>query len=344
MNFLIEKYGLQNKFTKAPPPTKSFNKFENTTPQIEDFNIMADVLYLPKTKEGFNYLLVIVDLATKEVDFEPVKNTNSQTILDATKKIFKRKHIKEPYASISTDAGIEFKSVFHKFFKDKNIYHKIALPNRHTQQAPVENANRQIGYILNMYMNKREVETGKIYREWTDILDQLREDMNKIRKKKLPDKLEDIKIPDYTEALIENEPKYKVGDVVHIALDYPKNALNQKQNTSVFRVGDIRWDTQSRKILKIVYMADKPYYRYIVSGIKNASFTENQLKLSDNTEETYFVKKIIGEKTQNKIKYYLVWWKGKAKTESSYEPEKNLIEDGLKDYIDEYKKNKKKKR
>lgn len=341
MNFLIEKYGLENKFTKAPKIEKTFNKFDNRVPQIEDFNLMADILYLPKTKKDFKYLLVIVDLASKEVDFEPVKSLESSIILNATKKIFKRQYINEPYASINTDAGIEFKSVFHQFFKNKNIYHKVALPNRHTQQSPVENANKQIGYILNMYMNKKEVETGKLYREWTDIIDELRIDMNKIRKKELPKNLEDIKIPDYSEAIIEKEPKYQVGNLVHIALDYPRNALNHKQNTNNFRVGDIKWDTQSRKILKIIYMADKPYHRYMVSGIVGASYTENQLQLADNEEETYYVKKIIGEKIQKKIKYYLVWWKGKRKNEATYEPETNLIEDGLEEYINDYKLNKK---
>jgi len=38
-------------------------------------------------------------------------------------------------------------------------------------------------------------------------------------------------------------------------------------------------------------------------------------------------------------KYYLVWWLGYKKKESTWDPSNNLIKDGLKEYIDEYENN-----
>jgi hypothetical protein len=53
---------------------------------------MADLLELPETKKGFKYLLVVVDLATDEFDIEPMTNNKSLTVVDAMKRIFKRKY------------------------------------------------------------------------------------------------------------------------------------------------------------------------------------------------------------------------------------------------------------
>ena len=85
-------------------------------------------------------------------------------------------------------------------------------------------------------------------------------------------------------------------------------------------------------------MNDKPYYRYILSGLKNVSYSETELMKSKEKTEKFKVKKIIGSKIENKKKYYLVWWKGYLKKDATWELEDNLIEDGLEEYIKDFKK------
>eukprot|EP00981_Chlorochromonas_danica_P010827 scaffold3440_cov166-Ochromonas_danica.AAC.1 len=99
--------------------------------------------------------------------------------------MFKRKYIKKPYASLKTDGGSEFKGVFHKWLQNNEIMHKVSLPFRHKQMANVESLNRQLGRLFNGYMNTKEEETGKRYREWTDIVDIVRKELNEHRHKKL---------------------------------------------------------------------------------------------------------------------------------------------------------------
>lgn len=286
MNKLISKLGIDEKFTKVVKQPNKHNKVKDNVPLIEDYNFMADVLHLPKTKSGYRYLLVMVDLANDEFDIEQMKNKESANILAAMKIMFKRNFLKLPYASIRTDAGSEFKGVFRKFLYDKNIYHKIALPNRHTQLANVEALNKQLGRLLNGYMNMKEKETGKPFTTWTNVLGVIRKDLNKIRKKKLPkdeithvyptfDPIEKIKTKRglrFKKVL----PKFKVDDMVHRLLDYPMNALGQKQ-TGSFRQGDYRYEVKPRKIKEIFYYAGDVKYRYQLEGIKNASFKESQL-------------------------------------------------------------------
>ncbi len=240
---------------------------------IADYNFMADILFLPTTKEGFKYCLVIVDLANDEFDIEPMKTKTSQDVLTSMLKIFGRTYIKKPEASITTDDGSEFKGVFHKWLYNESIYHKIALPARHSQLANVDSLCKQLGRLFNGYMNKKELETKKTFREWTDILVTVRTELNKFRKKKLPTNISTVvpNIPDF-----KVKPKFEVGDEVYRLLDSPKDALGNKQSTSNFRVGDFRFDTKKREIIKVITMAGTPTYRYML--VTKASYTENQLR------------------------------------------------------------------
>jgi len=274
MDKIIKKLKIDETFTKAGKKQKVFNKVKNNIPLIEDFNFMADLLLLPETKEGFKYLLVVVDLATDEFDIEPLKNKTPADVLNGIKKMIKRKYIKKPYASIRTDDGNEFKGVFHKWLYDNSILHKVALAGRHKQLGNVEVLNSQLGRLFNGYMNMKEEETKKIYKEWTDILNFVRKELNAIRKKELNFDVENYPAFDFKKA---GKSKYKIGDLVYEKLDHPQNALGQKQPTANFRVGDYRYSKQPKKIIKIIYMNDEPFYRYMLEGIKNASYSSLEL-------------------------------------------------------------------
>jgi hypothetical protein len=326
MNALLKKLKIDETYTKPLKKPIWDSVKQNTYPK-QDYNFMADVLFLPETKEKFKYLLVVVDLWSDEFDIEPIKNKEPQTILDAMKTMFKRKHIKEPYASIRTDDGNEFKGVFHKYLNDNNILHRVGEPGRHQQLANVENLNRTLGRLLNGYMNSVEEATGKVYREWTDVIDVIRTDLNELRKK-----------PDgniYKMASItDKEPTFKIGDVVIRKSEKPRNALGNIQPTSNFRVGDYRWDTTNpRKIIKVLYYPNN--IRYVLNGFPNVSYTENELKRV-KSQEKYAVRQLIGKKKERNVTYYLVWWRKYKKSESTWEKERDLIEDGLKFLIDKF--------
>ena len=85
--------------------------------------------------------------------------------------MYKRPYIKKPYASIRTDSGNEFKGVFQKYLYDESILHTVPENLAVTNNlANVESLNRQLGRIFNGYMNKKEEETGKVYRRMDNIL------------------------------------------------------------------------------------------------------------------------------------------------------------------------------
>lgn len=333
MNNLLKKIKIDDQFTKVRPKQKQFNHFQNNLPHLQNYNDMADLLMLPKTKQGYKYLLVIVDLATNMFDMEPLKTKTADENTIALKKIFKREYIKLPYASMRTDNGSEFMGSFDKYLINNGVLHKFSLPNRHTQMAVVDRLIHQLGTLFNGYMNEKELETESVYCEWTDIIDLVRKDLNNIRKIEVN---KNFDISEYPEFNPIKPSKYKIGDVVHQKLDYPENALGHPQPTSNFRAGDYRYSAIPKKINKVLYFNDKPYYRYLLDGIPNASFSEFELIPSKFTETKYKIKQILNSKILKKQKYYLIWWQGYLKNESTWEPEKQLIEDGLKKEIDDY--------
>jgi len=202
-----------------------------------------------------------------------------------------------------TDGGSEFKGVFNQYLYDESILHKGIVADRHNSMSNVESLNRQLSRLFNGYMNRKEEETGKVYREWTDVLKLVREDLNELRERKLPKNPNSYEYPlpkDYntitSEKIVEDkktgkkktievtknvkiEPKYKIGQFVYRALETPRDALNKKQNTKNFRAGDYTFEKTPREITQVFTMGgDGPLYRYYLEGIRDASFTERQLQ------------------------------------------------------------------
>jgi hypothetical protein len=131
-----------------------------------------------------------------------------------------------------------------------------------------------LGRLLNGYLNSKELETGRVYRQWTDVIDINREDLNEIRERPDGDPQKDIMIPP-TDA----KPKFKINDVVFFKSEKPRNALGQVQPTNNFREGDFRFDiTNPKKIKQILYYPNN--IRYILDGKNNVSYTAPELKLN----------------------------------------------------------------
>jgi hypothetical protein len=306
MDSILKKLNINENFTKKPHKPKGFTKVYDNIPHEKNYNFMCDLLSLPTAKGGFKYCFVIVDLATKAFDIEAMKTKSAKATLDAMKAVFKRGILKKPESSISTDAGPEFEGEFHKYCYDNSIYQKVGLPDRHTQQAPVESLNKQLGRLFNGYMNSKEEETGTTYHDWTDVVGVIRTELNEFRKIDPENSVN----TDYKFVDTSKPPKYKVGDVVHRLLETPRDALGHAQNTKAFRAGDVVWEKEPRKITELLYFAGKVPYRYMLEGIDKASFTEAQLKPSVEKETKYVVKEIIGNANETRNKS--IWCGGRV--------------------------------
>jgi len=331
--------GINDKFSQPVQKEKVFTKVKDNIPHVKNYNFMSDILFLPTTKEGFKYCLVVVDLASDQFDIEPIKDKEPKTIVAAMKTMFTRPYITMPYASIRTDGGTEFKGVFAKWLYDSNVFHSVALKDRHSQLANVESLNRQLGKFFTGYMNGVEMKTGEQYNEWTNAVGSVRKELNEVRKRKLPANW--VTSTNYSPLDLSKDPKFHEGDVVYRKLDAPHDALGHEQSTKKFREGDMRFDVkQPREIKQVTHYNGKVPHRYILEGIPNASFTDAQLKPADakDKESKYKVKQIIGKKTIKGKLHYLVWWEKCLKKDATYEPKTNLVDDGFGPEIKEFEK------
>jgi hypothetical protein len=96
MNALKDQLGITGKqktFTQTIQKPKHYNKVKDNTLLKENYNFMADLLFLPKTKQGFQYALVIVDLATDEFDIEPIADKDSSNIVKGEKGFYAKKYM-----------------------------------------------------------------------------------------------------------------------------------------------------------------------------------------------------------------------------------------------------------
>jgi len=272
MDKLLKKLNINEEFTKEIRGIK-FDKVKQNVYPKSGYNFMCDLLHLPSTRYRYRYLFVIVDLHSNNFDIEPIRHKTPEDVLKAMKKIMTREYIPEIKASIRTDSGTEFKGIYHKWLYDHDIFHRVAEPNRHQQVANAENLNKMLGRLLNGYLNSKELETGRVYKQWTDVIDIIRTDLNEIRHREDGDPQNDLITPP-TDA----KPKFKINDIVYFKSEKPRNALGQVQPTNNFRVGDFRYDiTNPKKIKQIVYYPKN--IRYILDGKNNVSYTAPELKL-----------------------------------------------------------------
>ena len=339
---VIKALNIDEFYTKSDMKQKKYNKIILGVVPEENFNYMSDLVEMPTTSKGYKWLLVVLDLATNKFDIEQMKNKTSLSTLNAFKEIIKRKILILPEISLKTDGGTEFKAEFNQYLRDHNIFHKVAMPYRKQQMGPVEGLNGVITRILMNYLNDKTIELNKDYNDWIDKIPAVRTEVNNYRSRDLTT-LTKYQDQFHFDLDVAGEQDYNVGDFVHWKINRPTDIKGNPINDGKFRNGDRRYSLESREIVDVLCYPTEPYYRYKLNEMNNVSFSKYDLKKSTKENNTFIVKNIIGKKTLNKIKYYLVHWKGKLKSESSWEPALTLIEDDLQDYITEFEKKYRKK-
>jgi hypothetical protein len=316
-----------NTLFKKPIPE---NKLQMPVSQVFEPNVyyQADLLYMPND-EGFKYILGCVDLYDGALDAEPLKERNNKTIIEAFKRIFKRKYLTFP-VFITLDQGTEFKGETEDYFNSNGVYVKYALTGRHRQLANIERVNQKIQSILFKRMASQELLTGEPSKEWVLDLSELVEIFNKKKKKPLKQAISDIPVADeYSGNLL------KIGQKVRILLDYPINNTNHKRLNGNFRTSDTRW---TNKIYKIKEVLLKPSYppMYLTDNNDDVARTKNQLQPVSNKliepdarfirgePEFYLVSKILDKRIVNRKTEYKIKWRGFSEDQATWISSKEL--------------------
>lgn len=323
------------------PPKKDKNKFKNHFNVYgSGFQYQADLLFLPDD-QGYKYLLICCDVGNRKTDAVPLKTKSTKEVLKGFKKIFSNKILPFPKRSITFDDGSEFRNEVTSYFLSNGCIIKRTKPDRHTQLAIVNSRCKIIGKIIYMRMNTNELKTGQRDQKWTDLIPKIIKVMNEklnLSEEQLKDKKE--KLFNSTPKFNEEQKIYNIGEKVRISYDVPTDIITHKKLHGKFRSSDLRYDPEIKTIEDVLYFPNsQPLYK--ISGIKNATFTFNQIQpvkdedkpLKENKATKYEVEKIVGKKKENNKIYYNIKWKGYLKT--TWEPRKELITD-IKEMIKDY--------
>jgi hypothetical protein len=130
------------------------------------------------------------------------------------------------------------------------------------------------------YLTNKTLELGYEYLEWTDIIDELRRNLNDAKKHP-----PDVDLTSYLpkEINMDNIPLFKIGDIVYHRLKIPVDKTGTKLHDSRFRQGDIRFDLlHPRKTVQVFAYSSYNPYRYELQDMPNVSYAEAELILADN--------------------------------------------------------------
>lgn len=293
MNKLMESVGIDvdKKETKLVTGKPIKNK---STFKILSSVIQADLLYLPSDNE-YQFVLTVVDVATRDVDAEALTGRTAQHVIDGFERIFKRKYIKpENIQYIYTDQGAEFKNdEFHDYMKEYDIVTRHTMTNRKEQTGVVEYYNHLISKVLQTKMSSDEIAEHYRTNEWKKHLPSLIKAINE--NKKEPQKIKEF----FKDPIIEKKEDFlKEGDIVHVRLTQPKDYETGRRLHGGFRNGDQRFEEQTRKIERVVIYPSQPV-RYLVTGIKNASFLRSELLAVNEYKEVQQLQQPQSEPPKN---------------------------------------------
>ncbi len=294
--FLKDKFNefdMDETFTRPVKKELTNNVGRDQINLHENFNYMADILFLPTSKFGYKYLFVILDRATNKFDIEPLKNKETTNALSAMKKCFNRKPniLTEPKYSITTDSGSEFRGVFHKYLYDESIFQKVIAAGNHNGMRQIDLLCKQLGRIIMTYLVNKEMKRNKTQKDWLVLIPVIRKELNEYRKIDTPKDINSYVYPSPMTTvdvkkgkktfLKRIKPKFDVGEMVHHYLLTPVDYKGKKFTDGKRRQGDISWSREPREITNIVIMNGKgPVYRYLLKGFDGKSFTENELFLA----------------------------------------------------------------
>ncbi|GET66751.1 DDE-type integrase/transposase/recombinase [Rhizophagus irregularis DAOM 181602=DAOM 197198] len=276
----------------------------------------ADLAEMPVDPKGFHYFLVVVEVAGKQVDAEPLKDKTANRVLNGFVKIYRRNRIKPPTHRLETDSGLEFTN---------------------DQQSYAERAIQAIQEPLLKRMVAQELKTGVTSVEWSEDFCDVVNKIDEIWQRNPPD------IPTGSPKVSKKTELLSEGTHVRVKLDEPISVLGNKLHGK-FRTGDIRWNPNIRVIKKMIlspeqpptYLLDGPHERL---GVSRCAYTRKELQIVPENEhpppdsvirgqlERFVPERILRHRIRKGQDQYLVKWERYPDTEATWEPADRLEED-----------------
>lgn len=266
---------------------------------------LIDLRFLKNYNDDFTYILCVIDVFSKYVWIEMLKNKSGESIIKAFRSILKKSNPRQPIV-LQSDKGKEFvNSNFQSFLKQKNIRFRV-VRNPVVKAAVVERFNRTLKNRMWRYF------TFSRSKRYVDILQQLVQSYNKSYHRTIKTTPASVTLENANEIRnilhkkLENIPekkrKYCVNDLVRISS--AKTAFSKGYESG--------WSEEIFKIIRVLDQRQPTVY--IIADLNNEEiegifYTEELNKIGKLPKNGLKFNKILNTRGRGRNKESLVNWK-----------------------------------
>ena len=242
----------------------------------------ADLLFLPHDRVGrktYKYALVVVDIASRYKDAEPLTSKESREISEAFTKIYSRR-LKYP-ETLMVDPGKEFMGEVSKLMNYHNVKIRRSEAGNHRAQAFVENSNRVLGEKLFSHQYAQEMISDSRSRVWVKRLPAILKTLNNTKTRitgKEPDeaiKLKEVDIKPKNYQRVVGLDEVRLPPVVKVRyLLFPGELEGGERR----RATDPIWSLKVYNISKSMITPNQPVLYYLTDGPRRG-FVREELQV-----------------------------------------------------------------
>ena len=237
----------------------------------------ADFLFLPHDTVGrktYKYALVVVDIATRNKDAEPLTSKESSLVAKAFEKIYLRK-LKWP-SVLMVDPGKEFFGSVNILMKKHAVKFQRSEAGNHRAQSFVERANRSLAERLfsHQYAQEMIIEGRSV--EWVKRLPFVLKAMNNRSAKITGKEVTEIKYskPKYKRLVGLDEVRLPPGVKVRFLFAQGEDEGGEKR-----RATDPIWSIETYNLSRSVVQSDQPVLYYLSEGAPKRGFVREELQV-----------------------------------------------------------------
>jgi hypothetical protein len=244
----------------------------------------SDLLFLTHDKVGnktYKYALLVVDVASRYADAEPLTSKDSSGLAIAFERIYKRK-LKYP-TTLVVDPGTEFMGAVTKLMEKNKTKIQRSEAKNHRAQAIVERVNRTLAEKLYSHQYAQEMlMEDERSREWVkrlpDVLKSINSRVKRITGKAAIDAVRQKEVPEkhvqYKRSVGTDEKRLPAG--VKVRYLYQPGEYEGGDNQ---RATDPNWSFDVFDIERTVVANKQPVLYYLSEGAPRRNFVREELQV-----------------------------------------------------------------
>lgn len=256
---------------------------------------LADMQALSRHNKGFRYILVAIDVLSKQVYVVPVRSKKAEDMVDAFRQLIEQLPMK--MHRIFSDKGLEFKNRQLKEFFDKEDIEKYEATHSSVKASICERSIRNIKNRLYRYFAQNHT------LNWIDVIDKIIDGINHSKSRTHGLCPADVNFSNAQKVWMKlygnhffgrkrkMKPKFKEGDFVRMSRE-----KGQFEKGYIPNYGD--------EILEVGKV--KPHTRPILYKVKDEKgekfkgsfYTEELARVRKDAETTYRIEKVFKKRTK----------------------------------------------